>query len=62
MATPRFGPNCKEKLPTHYLTLEERDYKREGKIVLVLFFLSLWGASCCVMYTYIFQIHTRDRN
>jgi hypothetical protein len=25
-------------------------------------FLSLWGAFCCVMYTYIFQIYTRDRN
>jgi hypothetical protein len=24
--------------------------------------LSLWGASCCVMYTYIFQTYTRDRN
>jgi hypothetical protein len=22
----------------------------------------MWGASCCVLYTYIFQTYTRDRN
>jgi hypothetical protein len=48
--------------PTKYIGRREAPKQETFLTINVSYILALWGASCCVMYTHIFQIHARNHN